>query len=1404
MAEETTATRESSLNAWLAQMQSRPRLRFGVSFSSLHVSGFDTSVRFQHTIASYALLLPRWAASLLSRRPRDTRVQILRDFQGLVRDGEMLLVLGRPGSGCTTFLKALSGDTHGISIDSESQFNYQGISHHDMHRTFKGESIYLAELDVHFAELSVGDTLAFAAAAREKGSTTRWTVARQKARDTAALFGLDGAYDTWIGSAVLRGVSGGEKRRTSIAEALVGGAQLQCWDNSTRGLDSSTALKFVDVLRRSTDELHSTAVMSIYQASESIYEKFDKVMVLYEGRQIYFGPVNQAAEYFHELGFQRPPRATTPDFLTSLTNPAERIVRDGYGDRVPRSSDEFAEAWKQSAHAKRLVADIRDFNTSHLLSAGKLGTDTDSSELKDKPESKGSPSVSVTQSSNTTYSIPIYLQILTCLQRGAQRLRNQPGPVIGSVVANAILALIVGSVYYKLPETADSMDRRAILIFFSLLVTAYSPAFEVLTMWAQRPIVEKHDRYAFYHPFTDAASSMICDLPNKFATAALFHVTLYFMTNLRRTPGAFFIWLLFNFVLVLNMSMWFRLVGSISRTMAQSTAPTCIMVLLSCIYAGFVVPVPYMVGWLKWFPYVNPISYTYESLMINEFRNRNYPCTTVVPDGPSYGEVELRNKICPVVGAVAGQTYVSGDVYIGEKYTYVASHLWRNLGIIFAMTAIVCALHLLAAEFIPAERSKGDVLRFQRSRRRKVVRDDVEGKGTVGFAQDVSKQSSADAVKGSAGAQAILKQSSVFHWRHLSYDVKIPHGTKRILDDLDGWVKPGTLTALMGVTGSGKTTLLDVLANRASFGVPSGEVCIDGHARDASFQRKIGYAQQEDVHLPTATVREALEFSALLRQSNTSKEERMQYVDTVIQMLDMHTYADAVVGVPGDGLNIEQRKRLTIGVELVARPELLLFLDEPTSGLDSQTAWSICTLLRKLADNGQAVLCTIHQPSSQLFRMFDRVLLLNKNGHCIYFGDIGHDGSKLISYFEENGAAKCDPEANPAEWMLEVSDANNTKEGEGLPADEYWAQKWASSQQKTQVVSDLEELGTHAPGATREVVHKHAYAASWTTQVMVVTKRIFQDYWRSPTYVFSKLALCTGVALFNGLSFQNTRHDVQGLQNLIFSMFLFSQMFATVDQQVIPRLMEARALYESREGRSKSYSWTVLLASNILAEIVWQTLTSVPVFIVWFYPTGLWRSADPTFGSSERAGLAFMIIWMYGLWIVTFSQAMAAGIEHEESAVQAATLLFWFSLVFCGVMVSPHELPGFWKFVWRVSPLTYLIDGLSLAGLAHVDITCSPVQMLVVSPPNGTLCRDYFAPYIEIAHGAVLNPTASDNCQYCAVTNADSYLYGSLDVGSASPWNNVGYFVVFVAFNIMATFALYWLARVPKKRKGSA
>lgn len=155
-------------------------------------------------------------------------------------------------------------------------------------------------------------------------------------------------------------------------------------------------------------------------------------------------------------------------------------------------------------------------------------------------------------------------------------------------------------------------------------------------------------------------------------------------------------------------------------------------------------------------------------------------------------------------------------------------------------------------------------------------------------------------------------------------------------------------------------------------------------------------------------------------------------------------------------------------------------------------------------------------------------------------------------------------------------------------------------------------------------------------------------------------------SLFNGISFYMAPLDLQGLTNLIFSIFLISQLFSTVDQQVIPRFATGRALFEAREGRSKAYSWTVFLTTNILVEIFWQTVAAVLVFLTWYYPTGLWQNGDDTFSTASRGALTFVLIWFFCLWITTFSQAIAAAIESDETAVQIATLCFWLSLVFCG------------------------------------------------------------------------------------------------------------------------------------------
>lgn len=313
---------------------------------------------------------------------------------------------------------------------------------------------------------------------------------------------------------------------------------------------------------------------------------------------------------------------------------------------------------------------------------------------------------------------------------------------------------------------------------------------------------------------------------------------------------------------------------------------------------------------------------------------------------------------------------------------------------------------------------------------------------------------------------------------------------------------------MQGVSGAGKTTLLDVLASRVTMGVFSGQMLVNGHLRDSSFQRKTGYVTQQDLNLHTSTVREALQFSALLRQpARYSRQEKLDYVDEVIKLVDLEDCADAIVGHTGEGLNVEQRKRLTIGVELAARPELLLFLDEPTSGLDSQTSWAICDLMEKLTRNGQAILCTIHQPSAALFQRFDRLLLLAKGGRTVYFGEVGQGSSTLIDYFTRNGAPQFKRGTNPAEYMLDIVGAAS-KQKSSID----WPTVWRASPEFQNVRQELESLSRQGQGKTTEAdpATLAEFAASFPVQLTQVTKRAFQQYWRTPSYIFSKFILSAG------------------------------------------------------------------------------------------------------------------------------------------------------------------------------------------------------------------------------------------------------------------------------------------------------
>lgn len=1378
----------------------------GCVWKNLTASGESTDVEYQATFLNMPKKILA-AGYRMARPPKEEDLfQILKPMNGYLDPGELMVVLGRPGSGCTTFLKSISSNTHGFHVGKDSIISYNGLSPKDIKRHFRGEVVYNAEADIHLPHLTVYQTLYTVARLKTPQNriqgVSRDAWARHVTEVYMATYGLSHTRNTKVGNDLVRGVSGGERKRVSIAEVAICGSKFQCWDNATRGLDSATALEFIRALKTQATISNAAAAVAIYQCSQDAYDLFDKVCVLDSGYQIYYGSAKKAKEYFERMGYVSPDRQTTADFLTAVTSPAERIINPEYikkGIPVPQTPKEMYDYWLSSPEYKQLLQEIDDRLAHNDESVRNVIKEAHVAK-QSKRARPGSP-----------YTVSYGLQVRYLLKRNLWRMRNNPGVPLFMIFGNSGMAFILGSMFYKVMKQGgtNSFYFRGAAMFFAILFNAFSCLLEIFSLYEARPITEKHKTYSLYHPSADAFASILSEIPVKAAVAICFNIVFYFLVDFRRNGGVFFFYLLINIVAVFSMSHLFRCVGSVTKTLEEAMVPASILLLALSMYTGFAIPRTKMLGWSTWIWYINPLSYLFESLMINEFHDVKYNCSLYIPYGPAYANITGTDRICSTRGAVPGRDYVLGDDYIKISYGYEHKHKWRGFGVGMAYAVFFFILYLIICEFNEGAKQKGEILVFpssviRRWKKEGKIKKDVENANDIEKNIDNSMtdqkmlDDSEDNSNNSDNNVGLTKSEAIFHWRNLCYDVKIKDETRRILNNVDGWVKPGTLTALMGSSGAGKTTLLDCLAERVTMGVITGDVLVDGIPRNESFPRSIGYCQQQDLHLRTSTVRESLRFSAYLRQpKEVPISEKNAYVEQIIRILEMEKYADAVVGVPGEGLNVEQRKRLTIGVELAAKPKLLVFLDEPTSGLDSQTAWSICQLMRKLANHGQAILCTIHQPSAILMQEFDRLLFLQKGGKTVYFGDLGKGCRTLIDYFESHGSPKCPPDANPAEWMLEVVGA-----APGSHANQDYHEVWRNSEEYKAVHAELDRMERELPGKhSNDEEELSEFATGILYQIQLVTIRLFQQYWRSPEYLWSKFFLTIVDELFIGFTFFKADRSLQGLQNQMLSIFMFVVIFNPLLQQYLPNFVQQRDLYEARERPSRTFSWKAFIVSQIITEIPWNILTGTIAFFIYYYPIGFYSNASYADQLHERGALFWLFSVAFFVYVGSMGLLSVSFNEVAANAANLASLAFTMSLSFCGVMATPEAMPRFWIFMYRVSPLTYLIDGLLAIGVANVPITCTKNEFLQFTPASGMTCGEYMKPYMTMTGaGYLTDPNATDVCNFCQFSSTNEYL-ATVSSHYSNRWRNWGIFICYIAFNYIAGIFFYYLARVPKKSK---
>jgi len=224
------------------------------------------------------------------------------------------------------------------------------------------------------------------------------------------------------------------------------------------------------------------------------------------------------------------------------------------------------------------------------------------------------------------------------------------------------------------------------------------------------------------------------------------------------------------------------------------------------------------------------------------------------------------------------------------------------------------------------------------------------------------------------------------------------------------------------------------------------------------------------------------------------------------------------------------------------------------------------------------------------------------------------------------------------------------------------------------------------------------------------------------------------------------------------------------------------------------------MLSNIIVELPWNSLMAVIIYATWYFPIGMYRNTYPADQFTERTGLMFLLILAFLLFTSTFTNMIIAGIDSAETGGNIANLMFSLCLIFCGVLAGPSTLPGFWIFMYRISPFTYLVSAMLSTGIANTAVVCSDIEFLHLDPPVGSTCGTYFADYIAVAGGYLQDINATSDCSFCSVADTNALLR-SLNIDYADRWRNFGIMWAYIIFNVFMAVGLYWLARVPKNKK---
>ncbi|MQM18023.1 hypothetical protein Taro_051006 [Colocasia esculenta] len=865
----------------------------------------NSTVNILETVANSLHVLPS------RKRP----ISILHDVSGIVRPCRMTLLLGPPGSGKTSLLLALAGKLNSdLKVSGRVTYNGHELDEFVPERT----AAYISQHDLHIGEMTVRETLAFSG--RCQGVGTRYEMLAElsrrekaanikpdtdldvfmKACSSAAamegqqasvvtdyilkILGLEICADTMVGNEMLRGISGGQRKRVTTGEMLVGPARALFMDEISTGLDSSTTFQIVKALRQTIHILAGTALISLLQPAPETYELFDDIILISDGRIVYQGPREHVLEFFEFMGFKCPERKGVADFLQEVTS---RKDQEQYWARrgelysfIPVT--EFAEAF-QAFHVGRNLVD----------------------ELAVPFDKEKSHPAALTRS---RYGVSKKELLKACIDREFLLMKRNSFVYIFRTFQLLVLSFVAMTIFLRTEMHRNSVADGTVflgVLFFSIVMVMFNGLAELTMTILKLPVFYKQRDLMFFPAWAYTLPSWILRIPITFLEVGLWNFMSYYVIGFDPNAGRLFRQYLLLILTSQMANSLFRLIAGLGRNMIVANTFGSFALLLVMVLGGFVLSREDVKKWWKWGYWISPMMYAQNAISVNEFLGRSWRKTlsgSTEPVGVSV--LKFRGLFTTAKWYWIGVGALFGYVLLFNGLFTVALTYLNPFGIAQAVVSeeSLKEKHVnLTGELVELSSTSGK-------------RGSSKNAGEVA---NESSSGSASAREKAAAASFKNKKGMVLPFVPLSmafdnirYSVDMPQEMKarglsedrlELLKGVSGSFRPGVLTALMGVSGAGKTTLMDVLSGRKTGGYIEGSISIGGYPKkQETFARISGYCEQNDIHSPHVTVYESLLYSAWLRlPAEVDPETRKMFIEEVMELVELTSLREALVGLPG-------------------------------------------------------------------------------------------------------------------------------------------------------------------------------------------------------------------------------------------------------------------------------------------------------------------------------------------------------------------------------------------------------------------------------------------------------------------------------------------------------------------------